>query len=174
MAIVNRGDRSGETLDFEEALSPALTTQSTDRTTNTQRINPDCSSNNNLIVGGEFRVRIHFIPTATGMLADELEITNGIIVAFEQASYAAEERDDPGTTAVKENEVAVKLTLDADPVQSVVIPLIITNEGGASTGGYSGVPSSVIFNGGETERGFTFTAAHDTYEDSGESVSATI
>ena len=44
------------------------------------------------------------------------------------------------------------------------------NQGGASDSDYSGVPASVTFSSGETEKTFTFTAADDYLEDGGESV----
>ena len=43
-------------------------------------------------------------------------------------------------------------------------------QGGASSSDYSGVPATVVFSGGETEKTITFTAATDNLEDSGESV----
>ena len=42
------------------------------------------------------------------------------------------------------------VTLDDDPERQVVIPLIRTNEGGASDSDYSGVPASLTFASGDT------------------------
>ena len=79
---------------------------------------------------------------------------------FEQASYTVSEGD----------AVDVTVTLSEDPEQSVTIPLRTANQGGASDSDYSGVPASVTFSSGETEKTFTFTAADDYLEDGGESV----
>ena len=62
------------------------------------------------------------------------------------------------------------MTLSADPERTVTIPITKDNQGGASASDYSGVPASVTFNNGETERTFTFTAKEDLLNDSGESV----
>ena len=59
--------------------------------------------------------------------------------------------------------------LSADPRRTVTIPLTKTNQGGATASDYS-VPTSVIFNSGDTEKTFTFTAIQDTVDDDGESV----
>ena len=80
------------------------------------------------------------------------------------------ESDDAGTAHVVEHKVGVTVTLGADPERTVVIPIEATNEGGASSGDYSGVPESVTFNSGETSKTFTITAAHDTADDDGESM----
>ena len=44
-----------------------------------------------------------------------------------------------------------------------------TDQGGASSADYSGVPASVVFNSGDTSKTFTFTATSDTVDDDGES-----
>ena len=81
-------------------------------------------------------------------------------VAFEQAAYTAQEGGD----------VTVKVTLDAAPLNTVVIPLTHAGQGGASSADYSGVPASVTFNSGEREKTFTFSATEDSIDDNGESV----
>ena len=76
-----------------------------------------------------------------------------------------------GTYSVPEGgSVTVKVQLSADPQREVVVLLTTTNQGGASSGDYSGVPASVTFQRGDTEQSFTFTAAQDTVVDGGESV----
>ncbi len=76
-----------------------------------------------------------------------------------------------GTYSVPEGgSVTVKVRLSADPQREVVVPLTTTNQGGASSGDYSGVPASVTFQRGDTGQSFTFTAAQDTMVDGGESV----
>ena len=75
------------------------------------------------------------------------------------------------TYEVVEGEtVMVAVTLSADPERTVVIPLVATEEGGASSEDYSGVPSSVTINAGETSKTFEFMAMADDASDTGESV----
>ena len=73
-------------------------------------------------------------------------------------------------TAAEGSSVEVKVTLSADPERSVTVPLTATNQGGASSADYSGVPESVTFASGDTEKSFTFTATADEVDDDGESV----
>ena len=84
-------------------------------------------------------------------------------VEFEQATYTAAE----GST------VTVKVTLSEDPERSVTIPIVKTNQGGASSSDYSGVPNNITFNAGDTEKSFTFSVASDSVDDDGESVKLT-
>ena len=88
-----------------------------------------------------------------------------VTVEFEESTYTVAESDDSSTTEVSENEVEVKVTLSADPLRTVIIPIMKTNEGGATNSDYSGVPASVTFDSGETEQTFTFTATADTADD---------
>ena len=81
-------------------------------------------------------------------------------VSYEQSSYSVDE----GST------VTVKVTLSANPERTVTIPINKTNQGGATTGDYSGVPDSVTFNSGETEQSITFMATDDTVDDDDEKV----
>ena len=75
------------------------------------------------------------------------------------------------TYEVVEGEtVTVAVTLSEDPERTVVIPLVATEEGGASSEDYSGVPSSVTINAGETSKTFEFMAMADDASDTGESV----
>ena len=96
-----------------------------------------------------------------------------VTVSFGAASYTVAESDDTGTANVTENIVEVTVILSADPERTVVIPIETANQGGASAADYSGVPQTVTFNAGDTSRTFTFTAAHDTLDDDGESVRLT-
>ena len=68
------------------------------------------------------------------------------------------------------DNVAVRVKLNKNPERTVTIPLTTINQRGATSGDYSGVPASVTFQSGQTERSFTFTAARDSVEDDGESV----
>ena len=93
-----------------------------------------------------------------------------VTVSFGAAAYTVAESDDSDTTNVTENTVEVTLTLSADPERTVVIPIEKTNQGGATTADYSGVPQNVTFDSGDTSKSFTFTAETDTVDDDGESV----
>ena len=82
-----------------------------------------------------------------------------VTVSFEQASY----------TVAEGSSVTVTVTLDQDPERTVTIPLTKSNQGGATASDYS-VPTSVVFNSGDTEKTFSFAAADDSDDDDGESV----
>ena len=86
-----------------------------------------------------------------------------VAVSFEQGSYSVDE----GST------VTVTVTLNADPERTVTIPITTTDQDGASSSDYSGVPASVTFNAGDTEVDITFTASSDSVDDDGESVKLT-
>ena len=81
-------------------------------------------------------------------------------VEFAQSSYTVDE----GQT------VTVTVSLDEDPERTVSVPITKTNQAGTSDADYSGVPSALTFNAGETSKTFTFTAAADDVDDDGESV----
>ena len=83
-----------------------------------------------------------------------------VTVGFEQGSYSVAEG----------GAVTVRVQLSANPEREVVVPLVVTNQGGAGGGDYSGVPGSVTFQSAEMVRSFTFTATQDTVDDDGESV----
>ena len=83
-----------------------------------------------------------------------------VTVSFGAATYRAIE----GSTA------AVTVELSADPERTVAVPITKTNEGGASASDYSGVPASITFNSGDTEKTITFTAVQDSLNESGERV----
>ena len=84
-------------------------------------------------------------------------------VEFGAATYSA---DEGGT-------VSVTVTLSADPERTFTILLIKTEQGGVSSADYSGVPTSVTFNAGETSKTFTFSAAQDEVDDDDEGVKVT-
>ena len=86
-----------------------------------------------------------------------------VTVAFVQDAYRV----------VEGRTVTVRITLGADPERTVAIPLSKTEQNGASSADYSGVPASVTFNSGETSKTFDFSAADDTISDTGESVKLT-
>ena len=80
-----------------------------------------------------------------------------VTIRFEQSSYSLDEGDD----------VTVKVILSHDPERQVVIPITKSEQGGATGDDYSGVPGSVTFESGETEKSFTFTATQDMVDDDG-------
>ena len=96
--------------------------------------------------------------TATVTITDD--DLPAVSLSFEQASY----------TVTEGSSVSVKVTLSADPGRTITIPLTKTNQAGASTADYSDVPPNLIFNRGDTEQSFTFTATPDYQDDDGESV----
>ena len=79
----------------------------------------------------------------------------GLTVSFELGTYTVAEGD----------TVAVKVQLNADPEREVVVPLTTADQGGATSADYSGVPASLTFQSGDTEKSFTFTAILDTDDD---------
>ena len=83
-----------------------------------------------------------------------------VTVNFEQETYSVAEGAD----------VTVKVKLSAIPEREVVVPVTTTNQGGATSSDYSGVPTSVTFQSGDTEKSFTFSADQDTVDDDDESV----
>ena len=108
--------------------------------------------------------------TAVSITDDDVP---SVTVAFGSATYSVDETDDTSTMSVKENEATVTVTLSADPERTVTISITKTNQGGATSADYTGVPASVTFNTGETSKSFTFAATADTVDDDGESVKLT-
>ena len=98
------------------------------------------------------------ILAVTGTITDDDDPT--VTASFEQSAYSV---DEGGT-------VEVTVTLSADPEREVTIQLTHEPQGGATSTDYSGVPESVEFQRGDTEKSFTFSAASDAIDDDGESV----
>ena len=86
-----------------------------------------------------------------------------VTVSFGSSAYAV----------VEGNTVAVKVKLSADPERTVEVPITVTTTDGADSADYSGVPASVVFNSGDTEKTFDFEAIQDTVDDDGERVRLT-
>ena len=78
-------------------------------------------------------------------------------VSFEEASY----------TVAEGRTTTIKITLSADPERTVTIPITKTEQGGATSADYTGVPASVTFDAGETEEAFTFSATQDAFDEDG-------
>ena len=83
-----------------------------------------------------------------------------VTVSYEQGTY----------TVAEGSSVTVKVKLDVAPERTVTVPITHTPQDGATAADYSGVPTSVTFNGGDTEKTFTVTAPTDSDDDDGESV----
>ena len=83
-----------------------------------------------------------------------------LTVNFEQSSY----------TVAEGGSVTVAVTLSDDPERNVTIQLGTTDQDGATSADYSGVPGDVTFGPGETRKTFTFTAVNDTEDDDEEKV----
>ena len=83
-----------------------------------------------------------------------------VTVSFGASTYTAAE----GGTAT------VTVTLSADPERTVEVRITATNQGGATSADYSGVPTSVTFDAGDTSKTFDFAATQDAEDDDGESV----
>ena len=71
-------------------------------------------------------------------------------------------------TAAEGGQVEVTVTLSADPERSVVVPIVETFEGGATSADYSGVPSS----GGRDDQTITFMTADADDDDEGVKLSS--
>ena len=110
---------------------------------------------------------------ATVVSITDDDLPTDVKVAFGQGAYTAAESDDTSTTEVKENETVVTLTLSEDPERTVTIPIDKTEQGGATSADYSGVPANVTFQSGDTAKSFTFSATADTVDDDDESVKLT-
>ena len=83
-----------------------------------------------------------------------------VTVSFNQAAH----------TVAEGGMVTVTVTLSADPEREVAIELTATDQDGATSADYSGVPTRVTFAAGQTEQMFIFRATQDQLDDDGESV----
>ena len=107
------------------------------------------------------RVNLGGPNTATVALEDN-DGPKQVAVSFGAATYTATEGGSGAT---------VRVELDAAPGRSVTVPLLVTYLGGASEADYTGIPASVTFGANETAKTFTVTAADDSANDGGESLS---
>ena len=99
-------------------------------------------------------------PDETTVNITDDDIPSSVVVNFGSATY----------TVTEGGTVDVTVILDDDPERTVTVPIGTINEGGASGSDYSGVPATVTFSSGETEKTFTITATEDNLEDGGEGV----
>ena len=95
---------------------------------------------------------------ATGTITDDDD--PAVTASFGQSAYSVNE----GGT------VEVTVTLSADPEREVTVQLSHDPQGGTGSEDYSGVPGSLVFQIGDTEQSFTFSATADDIDDDGESV----
>ena len=88
--------------------------------------------------------------------------------AIGAATVSITDDDDPFVTAMYDQSSytvaeggtqTVTVTLSADPERTIIIPIEKTDQGGADSADYSGVPSSVTFNAGEMSKPFTISAS---------------
>ena len=106
------------------------------------------------------------LPEGLGAGADNqatitIRDATSISISFDSGTYSATEGG---------SDAAVTVELSAAPAQQVEITLTATGHDGATSGDWSGVPSSLTFGSGETSKSFTVTAVDDTVEDDGEMV----
>ena len=91
---------------------------------------------------------------------DDDDAPTSVAVSWGDVSYTVAEGD----------AVTVTVELDDDPEKAVTVPIQATGQNGATSSDYSGVPTSVTFNSGDTAKTFDFQATQDTLDDDGESV----
>ena len=90
-----------------------------------------------------------------------LEVQSSVrSVDFKQSAYTVDEGE----------SVTVTVTLNADPLSTVEIPLSVKELGETGAADYSGIPPGLTFNSGEIEKTFTFLATDDHIDDDGDSV----
>ena len=107
------------------------------------------------------RVTPGTVPTSTVSIIDD-DAPASVAVSWAQTIYSVAEG----------GSVTVTAELDDDPEKTVVVPIARTDQGGAGSGDYSGVPSTITFESGDTSQTFTFTftATDDAIDDDDESV----
>ena len=94
----------------------------------------------------------------TGTITDDDD--PAVTASFGQSAYSVAE----GST------VEITVTLSADPEREVTVQLTHDPQGNTGSEDYSGVPGSLVFQKGDTEKSFTFSATADDIDDDGESV----
>ena len=85
-----------------------------------------------------------------------------VTVSFSSATYTATE----GAAAA-----TVTVNLSAKPERKVVVPIVKSHGGGATTSDYSGVPENVTFASDDASVSFAVAAVDDTIDDDGERLS---
>ena len=161
---INRAGQDGATAADYSGVPTSLTFNSGD----TEKEISFAAATDSVDDDGE-SVKLTFGTLTTSVTAGTINeatvlITDGdvpaVTVSYEQATY----------TVAEGSSVTVKVKLSADPERSVTIRITASNQGTTSNGDYSGVPTSVTIEAGETEAMFSFAAASDSDNDDGESV----
>ena len=172
LTITNQGGAT----DADHSLVPEGITFNSGQTSRTFSFQADQDSDND--DGESVKLGFGTLPTSVSAgttASTTVSITDddrpsALTVSFAAAAYTVAESDVATTTDVEEHKVAVRVVLSVDPETSLTIPISRTEQDGASSADYSGVPQSVTFESGELEQTITFTATHDTLNDDGESV----
>ena len=99
--------------------------------------------------------------TTVRLADDDGPALTAVTVRFDAATYTATEGGIAAT---------VGLTLSADPLRTVTIPLSVTAAGGAVEADYELSEDAVTFVAGQTTATFTVTAVDDMVDDDGESI----
>ena len=107
--------------------------------------------------GGDYSLGATSAPRSTMVII--IDDNPAVTVSFGAATYSADEND----------SVDVTVTLSANPMRPVTIPIIATAQGTTSTGDYTD-PTSFTFPSGQTSRTLSFRVTEDTTPDHGESV----
>ena len=81
-------------------------------------------------------------------------------VSFGQAAYEVKEG--------QKGEIAVNVSPTAD--RRVAVPLVVASRGGATDADYKGIPASVVFKAGESQRTITVEVLMDDVNDPGEGI----
>ena len=90
----------------------------------------------------------------------DVKLIETATATFDAASYATAEGDSFDVTVTLGDSFANTLTL----------PIVVTHNGGADAADYSGIPATLVFAAGETEKTFTVTIVNDNLDDDGESL----
>ena len=164
---INRAGQDGATAADYSGVPTSLTFNSGD----TEKEISFAAATDSVDDDGE-SVKLTFGTLTTSVTAGTINeatvlITDGdvpaVTVSYEQATY----------TVAEGSSVTVKVKLSADPERTVTIPINRAGQDGATAADYSGVPTSLTFNSGDTEKEISFAAATDSVDDDGESVKLT-
>ena len=167
VVLINRANQDGASNSDYSGVPPSLTFGATDTEKTFTFAATDDSDNDD---GESVKLTFGTLPIGLSEGTNNeavVSITDSdvptVTVAFKESTY----------TVAEGNNVTVTLELSADPERSVTVPINKANQDGASNSDYSGVPPSLTFASGDTEKTFSFIAASDSVDDDGESVKLT-
>ena len=120
-------------------------------------------------------------PPSEGTYVYEIEATAGTVTSeTAELTVKVPDRDSLPTvtasfgassySAVEGESVTVAVRLNRDPQRQVTLVLATDNRGGATNDDHSGIPSSVTFESGETQKTFDVEVTQDSVDDDLESV----